>query len=45
MFEEKLIRFSGLYQKQINLEEYSNGVYLIKIKTDSVEINKKIILK
>ena len=45
IFEEKLIKFSGLYQKQINLEEYSNAVYLIKIKTASVEINKKIILK
>jgi len=45
IFEEKLIKFSGLYQKQINLEDYSNSVYLVKIKTDSSEINKKIILK
>ena len=44
IFEEKLIKFSGLYQKQINLEEYSNAIYLVKIKTAFAEINKKIIL-
>jgi len=44
IFEEKIIKFSGLHQKRINLEEYSNAIYLVKIKTAFLEINQKIIL-
>ena len=43
IFEEKLIDFSGSYAKSINLQQYAKSIYLLKIKTNSKEINSKII--
>lgn len=45
IFEEELVQFSGMYNKQLNLEEYANSIYLISIKTADGIINKKLILR
>ena len=45
IFEEKLMDFSGLYQKKINLNKLAKSVYLIRIETSQSTINKKLILR
>ena len=45
VFEEELIQFSGIYKKQLNLEDYAKSVYLIRIRTATGIINKKLILR
>jgi hypothetical protein len=45
IFEEELIQFSGIYEKQINLKNYAKSVYLVKIKSSFTEMNKKLILR
>jgi len=45
LYSEQLVRFSGVYQRQLNLEDYSKAVYLIRIKTANEIINKKLILR
>ena len=42
---ESLEQFIGEYTKQINLKEYSKGIYFLEIKTDAGIINKKLILQ
>jgi PKD repeat protein len=45
VFEDKLINFSGFYQKKINLDNFAKSVYLIRIETSASTINKKLILR
>ena len=45
IFEDKLIHFSGFYQKKINLDNFAKSVYLIRIETSESTINKKLILR
>ena len=45
IFEEKLMQFSGFYQKKINLDNFAKSVYLIRIETSESTINKKLILR
>ena len=45
IFEDKLINFSGFYQKKINLDNFAKSVYLIRIETSESTINKKLILR
>jgi len=45
IFEEELIQFSGIYQKQLNLKDYAKSVYLIRIKAIHGIINEKLILR
>ena len=45
IYEESLEEFVGEYTKQINLEDYSKGVYFLEINDTNGTINKKIILQ
>ena len=45
IFEDKLMQFSGFYQKKINLDNFAKSVYLIRIETSESTINKKLILR
>ena len=45
VFEETLIQFSGMYRKEINLDNFAKSVYFIKIETSGSAINKKLILR
>ena len=49
IYEESLEEFVGEYTKQINLGDYSRGIYLIELShknaTNFRTINKKIILQ
>jgi len=45
VFEDKLIQFSGFYQKKINLYNFAKSIYIIKIETSNLTINKKLILR
>ncbi len=45
IFEEELIQFSGIYQKQLNLKDFAKSVYLIRIKTIHGIVNEKLILR
>ena len=45
IYEESLEEFVGEYTKQINLENYSKGVYFLEINDTNGTINKKIILQ
>ena len=42
-YEESLERFVGEYTKQINLTDYSRGVYFLEINDVNGTFNKKII--
>jgi hypothetical protein len=45
IYEESLEEFVGEYTKQINLGDYSKGVYFLEINDTNGIINKKIILQ
>ena len=45
IFEDKLINFSGFYQKKINLDNFAKSVYVVRIETSVSTINKKLILR
>ena len=45
IFEDKLMQFLGSYQKKINLDNLAKSVYLIRIETSELTINKKLILR
>ena len=45
IYEESLESFVGEYTKQINLKDYSRGVYFLEINGIKGTINKKIILQ
>ena len=45
VFEDKLMNFSGFYQKKINLDNFAKSVYIIRIETSDSTINKKLILR
>ena len=45
VFTESLSNYLGEYKRQINLKEYSKGVYLLELDTDNGIVNKKLILK
>jgi PKD repeat protein len=45
IFKENLIKFSGIYQTKINLDNFAKSVYLIRIETSVSTINKKLILR
>ncbi len=44
IYIENLKSFKGIYQKQVNLREFSNGIYTAKISTDQGIVVKKLIL-
>ena len=43
--KEDLQQFVGEYTKQINLDNYSKGIYFLDIDTNNVIINMKLILQ
>jgi hypothetical protein len=45
IYTEDLQQFVGEYTKQINLENYSKGIYFLEIETNDGVINKKLILQ
>lgn len=45
IYTENLQKFIGQYNKLINLESYTKGIYFLEIKTTDGLINKKIILQ
>ena len=45
VYLEEKESFIGEYIKQINLEKYEKGVYIVEIESDSDLINKKLILQ
>ena len=45
VYTEALEQFVGEYTKQIDLSNFSKGVYIIKITTDLGVVNKKIVLQ
>ena len=45
IYEESLEEFVGEYTKQINLEDYSKGIYFLEINDTNGTINKKMILQ
>jgi len=45
VFTESLSNYLGEYKRQINLKEYSKGVYLLELDTDNGIVNKKLILQ
>ena len=45
VYEDKLMQFSGSYQKKINLENFAKSIYIIRIETPNLTINKKLILR
>ena len=45
IYSENLKQFKGAYFKRINIKDFSIGVYLLKVKTDYGEINKKIVFE
>ena len=45
LVNEELRKFVGEYTKQINLNTYTKGIYLLEIETDNGIINKKLILQ
>ena len=42
---ESLEQFIGEYTKQVNLEDYTKGVYFLEIVTNQGVVNKKIVLQ
>ena len=42
---ETLEKLEGKYTKSFNLSEYSIGVYLLELDTESGIVNKKLILQ
>ena len=42
---ESLEKFVGEYTKQINLKDYTKGVYFLEIVTNQGVVNKKIVLQ
>ncbi|MBL4658310.1 MAG: T9SS type A sorting domain-containing protein [Flavobacteriales bacterium] len=45
VFEENIDNLSGLYQKTINLREFSKGVYTVQVVVNDGIITKKIIIE
>jgi len=45
VFIDNLENYIGQYKKQINLNEYSKGIYFLEIQTNDGIINKKLILQ
>ena len=45
IYTEDVKEFSGIYIKQINLSDYTKGVYFLRISSDQGGINKKITLQ
>ena len=43
--KEDLQQFVGEYTKQINLDNYSKGIYFLDIETNDGVINKKLVLQ
>jgi len=44
IYAENLNSFNGIYQKQIDLKEYSNGIYTVKVNTNKEIVIRKLIL-
>ena len=44
-FRVQIFSLDGEYIKQINLEKYDKGVYIVEIESNSDLINKKLILQ
>ena len=42
---DDLVRFTGNYNKKINLRKHFKGIYFLEIKSESIIINKKLILR
>ena len=45
VYEEKVSQFIGEYTKQIDLGDYSKGVYFLEITTDKNLVNRKIVIQ
>ena len=45
LINENLEQFIGEYTKQIDLTENTKGIYFLKIETNDVVINRKLILQ
>ena len=45
VYEENNIIINGIYSSNINLEEFSNGIYYLSVKSDNYVDYKKIILQ
>ena len=44
VFTDNLQSYIGEYKRQINLQDYSNGIYFLNIETQKGITNKKIVL-
>ncbi|MGC6490446.1 MAG: T9SS type A sorting domain-containing protein, partial [Flavobacteriales bacterium] len=45
MYTEELTEFVGLYEKQIDLSQFSKGVFFLEVKTDTIQFNSKLVLQ
>jgi hypothetical protein len=45
VYTENLNKFVGEYTKQVDLANYTKGIYFLEITTDNGVINKKLILQ
>ena len=45
IYQEELLGFSGVYQKQMDISENSNGVYFITITQGNKSLSKKIVVQ
>ncbi|MFT5780089.1 MAG: hypothetical protein ACI837_003050, partial [Crocinitomicaceae bacterium] len=45
VFKDKLGKFSGTYEKQVDLKKFGAGTYLISIEKDGRVETKQVIVK
>ncbi|MGC6470958.1 MAG: T9SS type A sorting domain-containing protein, partial [Flavobacteriales bacterium] len=45
IYTEELTEFVGLYEKQIDLSQFSKGVFFLEVKTDTIQFNSKLVLQ
>lgn len=45
IYNEQLYHFSGKFEKQISLEKFSKGLYVLQVKTRKNTVSKKIVMQ
>jgi len=45
IYFKKLKQFKGIYNDKIDMKAYAKGIYLLKVKTNTTTVNKKIIIE
>ncbi len=45
VYEESINKFSGKYQKAINIGKHAKGVYTLQLINDEGTVNRKIVVE